>query len=213
MLAGLALVGGLTGARAYGAHPALGVLEGLGVALLYAAYIFILREATASSGRPSAVATLYEATLGAAAGSLVLGLGLHDLRPWPTWHAIGWLVLLAVTSQVIGWLLITVSMPGLPAWMIGVVLLIQPAGSVTLGYLILAERPSATQLAGVVLMLAGVLLAVRNRQPAPRRSRQATPRRSRQATQDEDHPPGTGRVERDVAVEVAITGHELKAPG
>jgi drug/metabolite transporter (DMT)-like permease len=45
MLAGLTLVGGLTGTKAYGADPALGVAEGLGVAVLYSCYILALRSA------------------------------------------------------------------------------------------------------------------------------------------------------------------------
>ena len=49
MLAGLALVGGLTGARAYGTHPALGVAEGVAVAVLYSIFIFLLRQAASCS--------------------------------------------------------------------------------------------------------------------------------------------------------------------
>lgn len=202
MLAGLALVGGLTGSRAYGANPALGVAEGAGVAVLYAFYIFTLRQATSIGNKPSAVATLTEATLGAAVASVVLGLLLHDFRlgpawPAPNWPALGWLALLAVTSQVIGWLLITVSMPRLPAWMIGAVLLVQPAGSVLLGYLALSERPSGSQLAGVALMMIGVLIAVTGPGRTPK---------------DQDHAPGTGRVEGDI-VEVTVAGDDLESAG
>lgn len=200
MLAGLALVGGLTRSRAYGADPALGVAEGAGVAVLYAIYIFTLRQATAAGDKPSAVETLTQATLGAAAASVVLGLILHDFRlgpAWPAlnWSTLGWVALLAVTSQVIGWLLITVSMPRLPAWMIGAVLLVQPAGSVLLGYLALAERPSASQLGGVALMMVGVLIAVTGPGRTPK---------------DKDHAPGTGRVEGDV-VEVTVAGDDLES--
>jgi drug/metabolite transporter (DMT)-like permease len=215
MLGGLVLVGGLTGAHAYGAHPALGVAEGAGVAALYAIYILTLRQATSGSGKPSPVATLYEATLGATAGSVVLGLALGDLRlgTGPVWPAIGWLALLALTSQVLGWLLITKSMPRLPAWTIGTLLLVQPAGSVALGYLILSERPSPSQLLGVALMLAGVLVAVTGR-AAPRRGRRSgTERRSRHLTQHEDQPPGAGRAEREVVVEVTVAGDGLEAAG
>ena len=66
---------------------------------------------------------LFEATAGAAAAAAVLGFVLHDCRPGPAWPALGWLVLLALTSQVIGWLLIKVSMPRLAAGMIGALLL------------------------------------------------------------------------------------------
>jgi drug/metabolite transporter (DMT)-like permease len=109
----------------------------------------------------SAVATLFEATLGAVAGSLVLGLALRDFRLGPAWPALGWLVLLALTSGVVGWLLLTVSLPRLAAWLGSALLLVQPAGSVLLGAVFLSERPTLAQLAGVVLMLGGVLIAAR----------------------------------------------------
>jgi len=176
MLAGLVLVGGLAdgeGSQTYGADPGLGVLYGIGVAVLYAVYILMLRQATSPPGwsaetasRVAVAAPLFEATAGATAGSVVLGLALGDFHHGPTWAALGWLALLALTSQVIGWLLITVAMPRLAAGMIGALLLIQPAGSVALSYLFLGERPSPLQLAGVVLMLAGVVIAVSGRAPA-----------------------------------------------
>ena len=170
MLAGLVLVGGLADvggkSRAYGTDPALGVGLGVGVAVLYAVYILMLRQATSPAGAGMAVAApLFEATAGAVAGSVVLGLVLGDVRLGPPWPALGWLVLLALTSQVIGWLLITVSMPRLAAGTIGALLLIQPAGSVALSYVILGERPSLLQLAGVALVLTGVVVAVTGRAP------------------------------------------------
>ena len=177
MLAGLVLVGGLadTGrSHAYGTDPALGVGLGVGVAVLYAVYILMLRQATPSGPGAAVAAPLFEATAGAVAGSVVLGLVLGDVRLGPPWPALGWLVLLALTSQVIGWLLITVSMPRLAAGTIGALLLIQPAGSVALSYVILGERPSLLQLAGVALMLTGVVVAVTGRAPDAPYSRRRT---------------------------------------
>jgi drug/metabolite transporter (DMT)-like permease len=163
MLGGLVLVGGLAGTGAYGAHPVMGAVFGLGVAVLYAVYILMLRQATAdpakSAGRLPVVAPLLQATIGAAFGSAVLGLVLRDFRLGPAWPALGWLVLLALTSQVVGWLLITMSMPGLPAWLVGVLLLVQPAGSLALSAVFLGEHPSRLQLVGVAVMLAGVVIA------------------------------------------------------
>ena len=167
MLAGLALVGGLAdmgGTRAYGTDPTLGVVFGVGVAILYAIYILMLRQATSSGGARTAVAaSLFEATVGATAGSVVLGFALRDFHLGHAWPTLGWLALLALTSQVVGWLLITVSMPRLAAGMIGALLLVQPAGSVALSYVILGERPSVLQLLGVALVLTGVLAAVSGR--------------------------------------------------
>src|SRR5580698_463582 len=158
MLAGLVLVGGL---------------DGVGVAFLYAIYILMLRQAATHRGtggsRVAVADPLWQATLGATAGSAALGFALHDFHLGHAWPTLGWLALLALTSQVIGWLLITVSMPQLPAAMIGALLLVQPAGSVGLSYLVLGERPSGWQLLGVVLVLTGVLVAVSGRggRPAP----------------------------------------------
>ena len=178
MLAGLVLVGGLAdvgGSRAYGTDPALGVVYGVGVAVLYAVYILMLRQATSSAGADAAVAgPLFEATAGGVVGSVLLGLVLGDLRLGPPWPALGWILLLALTSQVVGWLLITVSMPRLAAGTIGALLLIQPAGSVALSYVILGERPSLLQLGGVALILTGVVVAVTGRTPQAAYSRRKT---------------------------------------
>jgi drug/metabolite transporter (DMT)-like permease len=185
MLAGLVLVGGLAdagGGRAYGTDPALGVAYGAAVAVIYSIYILTLRQATSSGSprgastgtadpRPAVAGVLFEATVGAAAAAALLGFVLHDYRLGPAWPALGWLALLALTSQVIGWLLITVSMPQLAAGMIGALLLIQPAGSVALSYAFLGERPSALQLLGVVLVLTGVVVAVGGNAPQARGSR------------------------------------------
>jgi drug/metabolite transporter (DMT)-like permease len=177
MLAGLVLVGGLAdvgGSHAYGTDPALGAGLGVGVAVLYAVYILMLRQATSAGGAGTAVAApLFEATAGAVVGSALLGLVLDDVRLGPPWPALGWIVLLALSSQVIGWLLITVSMPRLAAGTIGALLLIQPAGSVALSYVILGERPSLLQLAGVALVLTGVVVAVTGRAPDADRAPEA----------------------------------------
>ena len=86
---------------------------------------------------------------------LALILGADDLAP--TWPSAGWLLVLALTSQVLGWMLITVSLPRLPAAMTSLILTIQPIGSVLLGALLLSQDPSLLQLSGCVLILLGLL--------------------------------------------------------
>jgi drug/metabolite transporter (DMT)-like permease len=157
LLGGLVLVAGVVGSSAYGANPRLGAVLGSGVAVLYSVYILMLRQAT--SPGPSIAEPLLHASAASAVAALVIGFPLHDLKLGPAWPALGWLTLLALTSQVLGWLLIATSMRHLPAWLIGALLLIQPAGSVALGAIILNEHPSGWQLTGVVLMLIGVLIA------------------------------------------------------
>ena len=110
---------------------------------------------------------LFDMSLVAAVVSLGAGLtiGVEDMAP--TWPSAGWLITLALTSQVLGWMLITVSLPRLPAAMTSVILTIQPIGSVALGAVLLGQEPSVLQLCGVLLILAGVMsVAVRRREPA-----------------------------------------------
>src|SRR5262249_58163941 len=90
-----------------------------------------------------------------AAGAYMLATSDADIVP--AWPSAGWLLTLAITSQVIGWLLITVSLPRLPAAMTSLTLTIQPIGSVLLGAILLGQDPSVLQLAGVACILAGLL--------------------------------------------------------
>ena len=58
-----------------------------------------------------------------------------------------------------GWLLITVSLPRLPAVVTSVLLTLQPVASVVLAAIILGEDPSPLQLVGAGAILAGLLIA------------------------------------------------------
>jgi drug/metabolite transporter (DMT)-like permease len=66
----------------------------------------------------------------------------------------------------VGWLLISASLPRLPAAMASLLLTIQPLGSLVLGALLFAEAPSALQLAGAACILAGLVLVASVRAPA-----------------------------------------------
>lgn len=161
VLSGVVLVSGLVGGAASGYHPVAGVLYGLGTALTYAAFILILRSSTA--GSPQVAGPLADATAGACLAALFLGLALHQLTFGLSASALGWLSFLAVTSQTVGWLLITSALPRLPAAVASLLLLLQPAASLLLAAVFLAERPSGLQLLGAALVCAGVVLAARSR--------------------------------------------------
>ena len=90
------------------------------------------------------------------------------------WPAFWWLLLLSLTSQTIGWLLITSSLPKLPAAVSSLLLLLQPAAAMLLAALVLAERPSPIQLAGALLVCGGVLVASRAASPAASRPKSFT---------------------------------------
>jgi drug/metabolite transporter (DMT)-like permease len=164
VLAGVVLISGVVEDGAYGDDPARGVLFGVLTSLAYAAFILLLRSANV--GRPAA--PLFEATAWAAAGCLAVGLATGSLDLLPGWPAQGWLVLMALSSQVLGWMLISLSLPRLPAALTSVLLLVQPVGAVLLAMAILGEDPSAVQLAGVATVLAGIAVAtVRLGAPPP----------------------------------------------
>lgn len=158
VMAGVVLISGLIGSDvAYGSNPDLGVLAGLGTGLSYAGFLLVLRRGNADTRRPAGA--LFDATLSAAIFSLLIGLPLGELDLLPSWPEHGWLIALAVSSQVVGWLLISISLPRLPAALTSVVLTLQPVGAVLLGMLLLAEAPSSVQLIGAATIVVGLVLA------------------------------------------------------
>ncbi len=58
-------------------------------------------------------------------------------------------------------MLITISLPRLPAALTSLLLMIQPIGSLILGAIIFGESPSALQLLGVLVVLGAVVFATR----------------------------------------------------
>jgi drug/metabolite transporter (DMT)-like permease len=153
---GVVLISGVVGAGAYGDDPALGVA--------YALFILILRQGNSDVRRPGG--PLFDATLSAAAFSALGGMVVADIDWAPGPESQAWLVVLALSSQVLGWLLISVSLPRLPAVVTSILLMLQPAGAVFLGAVLLSEAPSPVQLTGVAVVLGGVAVATLRRLPA-----------------------------------------------
>jgi drug/metabolite transporter (DMT)-like permease len=165
-LAGAVLISGALGGGAYGEQPGLGVLYGLVAATFYAAYLLILRSGI---GDPRRIAgPILDATAASAVTALVLAGVAGDPELVPALPAIVWLVLLALVAQVAGGQLILVSLPRLPAVLTSLILLAQPMATVILAVILLGESPTPEQLLGVLLVMAGLLLAsVRRVRPRP----------------------------------------------
>jgi drug/metabolite transporter (DMT)-like permease len=164
VLSGVVLISGALEHGAYGDNPAQGVLYGIATGLAYTAFILLLR---AGSGDQLRIAgPLFDATLFAAVVSVAAGLVIGDADLVPSWPAHAWLAILALTSQVLGWLLISASLPRLPAALTSLLLTIQPVGAVLLGVVLFAESPSALQVLGVVAILGGLVMVARVRPPA-----------------------------------------------
>jgi drug/metabolite transporter (DMT)-like permease len=161
MLGGIVLISGALESGAYGDHPAAGVVAGVVTGLSYAGFILVLRAGGGDLRRPAG--PLFDATAVAALVALAIGAAWGDLDLVPSWPSHGWLLTLALTSQVVGWLLISASLPRLPAALTSILLTVQPVGSVILGVIIFSEAPSGLQLLGVAAILAGLVLSTRRR--------------------------------------------------
>lgn len=165
VLLGVVLISGVVGADAYGENPGLGVLLGIATSIAYAAFILILREGSRDLTRIAG--PLFHATLMSFGVSALYGLVTRELDVTPDWPSHGWLALLALTAQVAGWLLISRSLPRLPAALTSVVLLLQPVGAMALAAVVLEENPGPAQLVGAGCILAGVLIATSRRRAEP----------------------------------------------
>jgi drug/metabolite transporter (DMT)-like permease len=158
-LLGVLLISGALEHGAYGRDPARGTMFGVIAGVTYVGFLLLLRRGGADLRRPAGA--LFDATAVGAILCLGAGLVIGDARLVPTWPSAGWLLTLALSSQVVGWLLIATSLPRLPAAMTSMLLTVQPVGSVALAALILGESPSPLQLVGVLFILAALLAAGR----------------------------------------------------
>jgi drug/metabolite transporter (DMT)-like permease len=157
VLTGVVLISGVIGVGAYGSDPALGVILGIATALCYSGYLLVIRLGGRDPRRPAgpvAVATVTTALVAAGAGAVI---GDLELRPGP--ESLFWLAMLGVTSQSLGYLFISISLPRLPAMVTSMILLVQPVLTVGLSMVLLGERPSPAQLLGVVLVVGGIAVA------------------------------------------------------
>ena len=165
VLIGVVLISGVVGEGAYGSDPALGVLFGVLTAVAYAGFLLTLRASSADLRRSGGA--LFHATLASAVVVLPAGWLLGELDLRTSWEAFAWLVTLALTSQVLGWLLIAMALPRAKAAVSSVVLTLQPVAAVLLAIVLVDEDPSAVQLAGVAIVVGGIVLATARRRSRP----------------------------------------------
>ena len=163
-LFGVLLISGVLESGAYGKNPGLGVVYGILTALFYSGFLLVLRAGNEDIRRPAG--PLFDATLVSGLTCIPIGLALGNLDWTPGWPAWGYLLLLAWSSQALGWLLISITLPRLPAAITSVLLTFQPVLTVLFAWAILGESPSPLQLGGVALVLSGLLIATTGRRQA-----------------------------------------------
>jgi drug/metabolite transporter (DMT)-like permease len=167
----LAMVGlGLLVGSNWASLPSLyhrGVVLGLLTAGCYAGYLLSLRRIRTGGEAGSAYATMtvvslitaviLAAAIGFEGGSFVI----------PAWSDAGWLFLYGLVPQVLGWVLISKSMARVGAAQVGLVLLLQPTGSIVWDCIFFGRRFTAIELTGAVLALAAIYMGtLKPKQPA-----------------------------------------------
>jgi drug/metabolite transporter (DMT)-like permease len=154
---GVVLISGALEHGAYGSNPRLGAVYGVLTGIAYSGFLLVLRQGSKDLRRPAG--PLFTATLSSAIFCALIGAVIGDLDLTPSLSATGWLVVLALSSQVLGWLLISTALPRLPAVVTSILLTLQPVLSVIFAALIIDESPSALQLAGAGCILSGLIVA------------------------------------------------------
>jgi len=157
VLLGVVLISGIVGSGAYGAAPQLGVVLGIATAVCYSGYLLLIRRGGRDRRRPAGPVAI--ATASVVVCSFVVGelVGDLDLTPGPA--SLFWLAMLGISAQSAGYLMISISLPRLPAIITSIILLAPPVMSIGLAMLLLHETPSATQLLGVVFVIGGIAAA------------------------------------------------------
>jgi drug/metabolite transporter (DMT)-like permease len=163
-LAGVVFISGLLDAEPYGEDPLLGSLLAILTAVCYAGYLLLLRK---GRDRRRAAGPIFDSTVTCALTALAAGLIVGDFDPVPSLPSHAWLLLLALSAQVGGQVMIATALPRLPAATTSLILLVQPVLATVIAMIVLSESPSPSQLLGVVLILGGVVLGSARR-PAGR---------------------------------------------
>ena len=158
---GLVLISGIWDDAPYGEDPVKGVIGGMVAAVFYSSFLIVYRQSNRIGG--PAVNAQFDATTGATLGILILGsmpltsVGIEAIDHSITWPNHGWLILLALSCQVIGWIAITYALPRLPAAHTSFAVLLQPILTIIWGVILLNESPSLQQSAGMALIFAAII--------------------------------------------------------
>lgn len=139
----------------------LGVVFGLLTALAYSGYILSLRSLQIR--RPETPVEVRLAQVTILCGVMLGILNLIEGHGFviPDSQSLIALIALGVLCQVLGWLAITYGLPGLPASLVGLLLLLQPTLSMVWDAAFFGLRLGALQLVGAVMALVGIYLGMR----------------------------------------------------
>ena len=161
VMIGLVLISGVLDDNPYGEYPVRGVIAGVFTAIFYSAFLIIYRFANRELA--PAVNLQFDSTVGCALGLLILSflplqsIYVEPIDFEPSFPTHGWLLALALLSQVMGWLAIAYSLPRLPAAYTSFAILLQPTFTIIWGIILLSESPSLQQAVGMFLILGSIV--------------------------------------------------------
>ncbi|MGH8041592.1 MAG: DMT family transporter [Rudaea sp.] len=145
----------------------LGVMLGLSTGVAYAVYLLSLRRAQLARPQLTPMRALCLNSLICAlmlAVAVQLEGGSYVIPDAQTWAA---LLGLGLFGQVLGWVLIASAMPQLPASLVGLLLLQQPALSFVLDVILFARPTSRLDWIGLALALLGIFVGSLRGRAAP----------------------------------------------
>jgi drug/metabolite transporter (DMT)-like permease len=136
----------------------IGVYFGLLTGVAYAVFLLSLRQVQLQRKHLDATqmlclnSLLCAIVLAVAVGVEGSGFAIPDGQTWAALLGLG------LFGQVIGWVLITRAMPQLPASLVGLLLLLQPALSFVLDVILFARPTSGLDWIGVAMSLLGIFI-------------------------------------------------------
>lgn len=161
VLVGVWLLGAVGKPVDVGGNVPFGVFLGVVTAALYSVFLIVMRVARLRRPDANAVEVMGSATVGAALITGLFAAGQGVAAPAGEWPADGWLLLLALSSQVLAWVLLSSSIHRIPAALTSIALLIQPVLAMVWGAVLLGEELGPPQVLGAAVVLAGVAVAHR----------------------------------------------------
>ena len=142
-----------------------GIALGLMAGLAYATYLTLMRKL---ESLPVTLPTSYRLALVSVSSSVAL-LAISFFEG-PVRLPVGmdwlWLVGLAAVAQVMGWLLITRSLPHVSVSLVGLILLTQPVGATLWGALLFNEPFEGRQIIGTLITLLAIYLGTLKSKPS-----------------------------------------------
>lgn len=145
---------------ASGDNIAAGVLLGLGAAVWFGGYTFLVRMSQIAPQAPNAVPGMAVISLATSIPIATLCFAEGHSLAIPTLADTGWLLCYGVVSQGLGWLLISRGLPGVSASVAGLAILIMPTLSFIWDILLFGRPAGPMSLIGAALALTAIRLGM-----------------------------------------------------